>query len=127
MKHLYSFAIAAITVLCCISCEKSSERYGEIPDEKAIRTPISTILFSPQQYLNQEVVIEGTIASECPTGGWIKVKDTAGHNLYVEFHGATFAPIPQRVGRKVIVKGVVFQSESASKEVQLLGKGVMIP
>jgi hypothetical protein len=126
MKHLYAIAATVLLALCVIACGKSIETYGETPDEKAAKTPISAILFSPKQYLDKEVVIEGTISSECPTGGWINVQDASGHTIYVEFHGAEFAPIPQRAGSPVVVKGVVFQSEAERKEVQLLGKGVVI-
>lgn len=126
MKCLYAIAITVVAALCCISCGRSVEKYGEAPDEKAPKTAIAAILLSPQQYVNEEVVIEGTIATECPTGGWINVEDNEGHTLHVEFHGAEFGPIPQRGGRRVIVKGVVFQSSGPSKEVQLLGRGVLI-
>jgi hypothetical protein len=126
MKYLGAIAATCLLALCCIACGKRIETYGDIPDEKAIKTPISAILFSPQQYLNKDVVIEGRISTECPTGGWIDVEDASGHTIHVEFHGAEFAPIPQRAGSPVVVKGVVFQSEGPNKEVQLVGKGVVI-
>lgn len=126
LKHLFAIAATIFLSLCCVCCEKQPEKYGEIPDEQATRTPITSILDSPETYIDKAVVIEGTIASECPTGGWIGIEDTTGHKIYVELHGTAFAPIPQRIGKKVVVKGIVFQSEGASREVKLLGQGVLI-
>jgi hypothetical protein len=117
--------IVALLSLSCTGCS-TTETYGDSPDEKTVRTPLSAIFLSPQEYINKEVVVEGVITSECPTGGFIYVRDQSGHDIYVEMHGTSFAPIPQRTGRKVIVKGLVFQSEGSSKEVKLLGKGVLI-
>lgn len=126
MKYLLSVVIAIFLSFCCVGCGKKVENYGDIPEENAQKTPISAILLSPNQYKDKEVVIEGVITNECPTGGFIYVDDQAGHVLYVEMHGAEFAPIPQRGGHPVVVKGIVFQGEDARKEVKLLGKGVII-
>lgn len=126
MKYFFSLFMSVVLSFCCLSCGKKIEKYGDIPDEKVEKTLISSILLSPKRYIGKEVVIEGVIANECPTGGFIYVDDRAGHVIYVEMHGAEFAPIPQREGRLVVVKGVVFQGEGVAKEVKLLGKGVVI-
>jgi hypothetical protein len=126
MKHLFATVMTALVGLCCIACGRSIENYGEVPTDLAERTPISAILLSPKEYVGKVVVIEGVIETECPTGGWILVADKEGHKIYVEFHGAEFAPIPQRVGSVVVAKGVVFQSEGQEKEIKLLGKGIGI-
>lgn len=123
------FLIMVLFLFMCLwfqGCQQQSESFGEVPEENAPRIPISALLFSPNEYIDKEVVIEGVIASECPTGGWIGVIDSSGHKIYVEMHGALFAPLPQRGGREVVVKGVVFQSEGATKEIKMLGKGVII-
>jgi len=109
-----------------LGCGAKIEKFGEAPDETSAKTAIGTILVNPHNYLDKEVVVEGVIGSECPTGGWINVRDNAGATIYVEMHGTSFAPIPQRVGKRVLVKGVVYQSEGATKETKLLGKGLII-
>jgi len=109
-----------------MGCGNQIERFGEAPDEGTTKTAIGTILLNPQNYIDKEVVIEGVIASECPTGGYIIVRDNSGATIYVEMHSAPFAPIPQRVGRNVLVKGIVYQTESITKETRLLGKGLLI-
>jgi hypothetical protein len=126
MRYLHAVMTTVLLGLLFVGCGRSLEKYGEVPDASAQKTPISAILFSPNEYGGKDVVIEGTISAECPTGGWIHVEDTSGHRIYVEFHGAEFAPIPQRAGRGVVVKGTVYVSEGGSKEVQLLGKGILI-
>ena len=107
-------------------CGSRIEKFGDAPDEGAVKTAVGTILLNPQSYVDKDVVIEGTIESECPAGGWINVKDKSGGTIYVEMHGTSFAPVPQRVGRNVIAKGMVYQSEGTAKETKLLGKGLVI-
>ncbi len=107
-------------------CRPKIEKFGNSPDENAAKTAIGTILLNPQDYVDKDVVIDGVIDSECPTGGFIYVKDNSGVTIYVEMHSAPFAPIPQRTGKNVIVKGTVYQSGGATKETKLLGKGLVI-
>lgn len=112
--------------LYIIGCGTKIEKFGDAPGDTEVRTPIASIVVNPQEYIDKDVVIEGTIASECPAGGWINVKDNSDATIYVEMHGAEFAPIPQRVGKSVTVKGKIYQTEGTPKETQLLGKGLVI-
>ena len=112
--------------LYILGCGSKIERFGDVPQENAPNIAIGTILLNPQSYIDKDVIIEGVIASECPTGGWINVQDKSGGTIYVEMHGSSFAPIPQRVGRNVIVKGTAYQSGGTTKEIKLLGKGLII-
>lgn len=125
MKQLFA-CISIVLISLCTSCGSSIENYGEIPSQNAPKSTIVSILISPQDYVGKEVVIEGVISAECPTGGWIDVVDEGGHRINVEFHAASFAPLPQRVGRFVIAKGVVFQTSGSIKEVKLLAEGLII-
>lgn len=109
-----------------LGCSQQIEKFGEAPEETVPKTSIGMVLNNPQSYIDKDVVVEGIIASECPTGGWINVRDAFGSTIYVEMHGATFAPIPQRVGKSVIVKGTVYQAAGVNKEIKLLGKGLII-
>lgn len=107
-------------------CGPRIEKFGDSPDENATKTAIGTILLNPQGYENKDVVVEGVIISECPAGGYIVVRDKSGGTIYVEMHGAPFAPIPQRMGRYVIVKGTIYQIGGTTKEIILWGKGLII-
>jgi len=129
MKKIFVVLGVVSTVLFGLyisGCGPGIEKFGDTPSEDAAKTAIGTILLNPKLYNDKEVVIEGVIASECPTGGFIYVRDNTNATIYVEMHGATFAPIPQRPGRRVIVKGTVYQTEGATKETKLLGKGLII-
>jgi len=119
-------ALIGLFSLYILGCAQKVEKFGDVPAESAIKTAIGTILLNPQNYIDKDVIIEGVIASECPTGGWINVQDKSGGTIYVEMHGSSFAPIPQRVGRNVIVKGTAYQSGGTTKEIKLLGKGLVI-
>lgn len=107
-------------------CGSKTEKFGETIENNAAKTVIGTVLLNPKDYVNKDVVIEGRIASECPTGGWITVQDiTNGGTIYVEMHGTPIT-IPQRVGYNVVVKGMVYQTESTPPETKILGKGLVI-
>lgn len=123
---LLGIVLTGVLGLYLAGCAPKQEKFGEAPEAAQTRTAIGTILLNPKSYLDKEVVVEGVLASECPTGGWIRVKDNSGGTIYVEMHSAPFVPIPQRVGKSVAVKGIVYQSAGADKEVMLLGKGLVI-
>ncbi|MFH1094298.1 MAG: hypothetical protein V1739_09155 [Candidatus Omnitrophota bacterium] len=126
-KYLISgLIVIGFLALYLAGCGPKIEKFGEAPDETQVKTAIATLLVNPQNYQDKEVVVEGVISSECPTGGWIRVNENSGASIYVEMHGSSFAPIPQRVGKKVLVKGTVYQSEGSDKEIKLLGKGLVI-
>ena len=126
MRKAFIVLVIVLSGLYGTGCGARVEKFGETPDETAPKANIGTVLFNPQSYIDKDVVVEGVIASECPTGGWINVRDTSGSAIYVEMHSAPFAPIPQRVGKSVVVKGQVYQSEGSTKETKLLGKGLVI-
>ncbi len=115
-----------VSTVFILGCGVRAEKYGDAPSESDAKTSVGTILVNPQSYINKDVVVGGTISSECPSGCWINVKDDSGSVIYVEMQGASFSPIPQRVGKKVIVKGTVFQTEDTPKETRLFGKGLVI-
>lgn len=128
MKKIFLISIVLLTGISALymsGCGAKVEKFGDAPDENAPKTAIGTILLNTQSYIDKEVIIEGVIASECPTGGWINVKDNSG-TIYVEMHGTSFAPIPQRVGKNVVVKGTVYQAGGVTKELKILGKGLII-
>lgn len=107
-------------------CGPKTEKFGEEFAENSVKTAIGTVLLNPGDYVNKEVIIEGKIASECPTGGWITVQnDLGGGTIYAEMHGTPIT-IPQRVGKNVVIKGMIYQTESTPPETKILVKGLVI-
>ena len=123
--------ITILTVILAVGifiygCGSGTEKFGEEIAANTAKTAIGTILLNPGDYVNKDVIIEGKIASECPTGGWINVSDASGGGtIYVEMHGTPIT-IPQRVGKNVVVKGMVYQTESTPPETKILVKGLVI-
>ena len=63
--------------------------------------------------------LEGSIATECPSGCWLDLKGDSG---MVHVTLPTFA-IPQKVGKTAVVEGLV---SSENGKVSIVGKGVTI-
>ena len=116
----------AILVLYSFGCGPKIEKYGDAPDESAARTEISNIMLEPQKYLDKAVVIEGVISTECPGGCWMKVSDKSAGTIYVEMLGCPFVPLPQRTGKNVLLKGVIYQNKGDNKEIRIAAKGLII-
>ncbi|MEW6087532.1 MAG: hypothetical protein AB1498_04450 [bacterium] len=114
-----------LITLYFVGCGPKTEKFGEAVDENAPRTAIGSLLVNPQDYVNNEVIVEGQIGTECPTGGWVNIRDKDGAMIYIEMHGTPIT-IPQRVGRNVIVRGLVYQTEGEPKETKVLAKGLVI-
>lgn len=129
MKNILSRLFISLIIVFGIfvsGCGERIEKFGDAISDSEPKTAIASILFNPQKYEGKDVVIEGKISSECPTGGFIYVQDASGGTIYVEMHSAPFAPIPQRTGSIVQAKGTVYLSGGAAKETKLLGKGLVI-
>lgn len=129
MKNILSVLFISLIVIFGLSvsgCGQGIEKFGDPISDSEPKTAIASILFNPQKYGDKDVVLDGKIVSECPTGGFIYVQDASGGTIYVEMHSAPFAPIPQRTGRAVQVKGTVYLSSGGAKETKLLGKGLVI-
>ena len=133
MKKKFIFAVIAAGVLglsvlgfFVLGGVSKVEKFGELPNVYAGKTAIGSILVNPKKYLDKTVVIEGVIAKECPGGCWMHVRDTSGGVMFVEMKGTSYAPIPQRTGKYVMVKGVVYQNQGNTRETKLLGKGLII-
>ena len=129
MKNILSVLFISLIVIFGLfvsGCGEKIEKFGDAISDSEPKTAIASILFDPQKYRDKDVILDGKIVSECPTGGFIYVQDASGGTIYVEMHSAPFAPIPQRTGRSAQVKGMVYLSGSAAKETKLLGKGLVI-
>lgn len=123
MRYLISAAILTATVVLAIGCGGASkgkvDGYGRaIPADMAVTRAVD-IHNDPQAFEGKDVLIAGKITSECPSGGWIWVRDESG-DIYVNMH-PTNVFIPQRVGRNVRAMGkVVLESGSP----QVVGYGL---
>ena len=100
-------ALGAAVFIGCAGGKTAAKRntYGKaIPADMAV-TPANDILSSPAAWEGKDVLVSGTITSECPSGGWIWVKDATG-SVYVNMH-PTNVFIPQAVGKNVRAMGKV--------------------
>lgn len=113
-------AAVTLTALVLGGCSRGPEQYGEKLTVTEI-TPVSDILANPGAFAGRTVRIEGEIARECPTGCWFDVRD-GGATIYVDI-GPQGLAIPQHVGGKVVVEGMV---STENGQTEFLGKGVEI-
>ena len=80
------------------------EHYGK-PFAGAPKASIKDLVEKPEQHLDADFTVEGTIVRQCPaTGCWLFLKDESGKDIRVEMSG--IAPtFPQRGGKRAIVEG----------------------
>ena len=120
----FTLAMALVLVAVVIGCGAKAGAgkkavYGKaIPADMAVTTA-SAILSDTAAYDGKDVLVAGKITSECPSGGWIWVKDATG-DIYVNMH-PTNVFIPQRVGRIVRAMGKVVLE---SGQPQVVGYGL---
>ncbi len=101
------FGIAAILALVLLAaaltagCTAPSAAAGDT-------TPVvsnGAILRDPGAYTGKEIVLKGTISTECGSGCWFLLDDGTG-TIYVDLNQHNFA-IPQLQGSRVTVKGTI--------------------
>lgn len=80
---------------------------------------IADILTSPKDYDGKTVVIQGKIASECPSGCWFTLKD-GNAAIYIDLKPSNMV-IPQKKGSSAKVTAVVVREGS---DVYLIGNKV---
>jgi hypothetical protein len=103
--------LAAAVVMGCPgkgSAVKAATYGKPIPPDMVVTT-VKAIADNPTAWEGKDVLLAGRITSECPSGGWIWLKDETGE-MYVNMH-PTNVFIPQRVGSRVRAMGrVVLES-----------------
>lgn len=119
-KILFVFAlIPVISIwLAVYGCSKKSQIYGsQLTQTKVIA--VAEILKQPNQFVGKAVRLEGKIVQECPSGGWLMLKDDTGVIL-VNLHPSEIA-IPQAIGRSVAAQGKV---KNEYNQISVIGEGV---
>lgn len=120
MRFLTISVIAAVLVAGMAGCKTTTvSKYGKMIPTDAQVVPTSEILANPRGFEGKEVVVTGKITSECPSGGWIWVKDNSGE-MYVNMH-PTNVFIPQKVGKTVKAMGTVVLEQGRP---QVVGTGL---
>jgi len=124
MKYASMAAAGLVVVLVALLATgcggaRSKAAYGRaIPPDMAVTTA-AEILANPAAFEGKDVLVQGKVTSECPSGGWIWLRDGSG-DIYVNMH-PTNVFIPQRVGSDVQALGrVVVESGSP----QVVGYGL---
>jgi uncharacterized protein YdeI (BOF family) len=82
---------------------------------------IGEILQSPASFEGKDVVVEGKITTECPSGCWFILDDGTG-SIYVDILPSNFV-IPQKRGEDALVHGEVMIKEG---DPMIVGKKVEI-
>lgn len=115
-------AIPVVTLFLLAACgggAGAKKTYGKaIPADMTV-TPLVEILARPADFEGKEVLVKGRITSECPSGGWVWLKDTGGE-IYVDMH-PTGVFIPQKVGSTVKALGRVVLEQNRP---QVVGSGL---
>ncbi len=110
--------LAAVWETGCGSAKQAPVYGREIPGDMPVTTA-AEIMARPEAFEGKDVLVSGKVTSECPSGGWIWVRDESG-DIYVNMH-PTNVFIPQKVGTNVRAMGkVVLESGSA----QVVGYGL---
>lgn len=92
-----SLAMLVAATVFSIGCTKG-KTYGNTIPAGIKPTPIAAVLKDQQRYAKETVVIEGSITSICPAGGWFYLRDQTGE-IYVNNH-PTFIFIPPQDRRQ---------------------------
>jgi uncharacterized protein YdeI (BOF family) len=123
MKKYITISAAALGLLLLavlVGCGANNKaKYGKtIPTDMAV-TAAKQILDNPTDFEGKDVLVSGKITSECPSGGWVWLKDNSGE-IYVNMH-PTNVSIPQKVGSTVKAVGKVILE---SGRPQIVGYGL---
>jgi uncharacterized protein YdeI (BOF family) len=120
MRFLAIGMITAALVAGMVGCSTTTvSKYGKAIPTGAQVVPAKDILANPTGFEGKEVVVTGKITSECPSGGWVWVKDASGE-IYVNMH-PTNVFIPQKVGKTVKAMGTVVLEQGRP---QVVGAGL---
>jgi hypothetical protein len=113
-----------VTALCfsIAACDRV-EGYGDMPKLSDRRTSIASILVEPAYYLHEELVIEGTIVNQSPTGEWIDIENDGGRVMTIDLKQAS---VPKRIGKRILVKGTLVRSSEFPREVRIQGSGILV-
>jgi uncharacterized protein YdeI (BOF family) len=120
MKYITISIAVLLALTTLVGCgAKAKTKYGKAIETDAQVVPAKEILDNPAAYDGKEVVVAGKITSECPSGGWVWLKDNSGE-IYVNMH-PTNVFIPQKVGSNVKAVGKVVLE---SGRPQVVGAGL---
>ena len=127
MKKYIAISAAVLGLLLLVilvGCGTSTKTSNKAMYGKAIPTDLAVIeakqiLDNPQGFEGKDVLVSGKITSECPSGGWVWLKDNSGE-IYVNMH-PTNVFIPQKVGSTVKAMGKVVLE---SGRPQIIGYGL---
>ncbi len=116
MKVLMA-GIVIMAVLAGCSEQYGQPMSGDLPRITAMQA------LTDRSFLNRTVVLEGTILTQCQASGcWFFLEDKTGRIL-VNLAPSNFTLPVSRVGRKVLVKGIVSETEGG---ITIVGKEVTV-
>lgn len=119
--NLATITLLLVAAFVLTGCNKRPpEKYGK-PITVQTKTPVKTVLATPETFIDQDVVIEGKITTVCPSGCWFDV-ESEGLELHVDIKPNGFV-IPQKAGAKATVQG---RARIRDNQVDFVGTGVII-
>jgi uncharacterized protein YdeI (BOF family) len=94
-------------------------QYGKPIPKEMVVTSTGAITDNPKDFEGKDVLVQGKITSECPSGCWFWVHDASG-DMYVDINPSGLF-IPQKVGSTVRVMGTVILNQDRP---QVVGTGI---
>ena len=124
MKRILIFSVLVVLSVALSGCGGgkaggAKAQYGKPIPKDMVVTNTKTITANPKDFEGKDVLVQGKITSECPSGGWVWVHDTSG-DIYVNMH-PTNVFIPQKVGSTVRAMGTVVLDQDRP---QVVGTGL---
>lgn len=113
-------ALVSITALALVACQPATfdgAPYGE-PLTLETVTPVSEILASPDRFVGERVMVEGTIAEVCDRAGcWMDIQgESPDERIQVKVNDGEIVFPVAATGKRARVEGVVEKLEMTQAE-----------
>jgi hypothetical protein len=117
MKLLHASALILLLAGCAAQTNPvlEGEPYGEALTLTEV-TPLADILASPQQYVDQRVLVEGDVVDVCDDRGcWIDIQ-TGESKIQVKVEDGVIVFPMSAKGKKALVEGVVERRDLTAEQ-----------
>lgn len=114
MKKLF---FVLLVFVACSSIDESAVQFGEELTLKQT-TAVSELLSNPENYVDEKVLVEGTVLEVCEMMGcWIEVSgDTPDQKIRVKVEDGVITFPQSAVGHKVVAEGKFEKIEMTQEE-----------
>jgi hypothetical protein len=113
----YIFLFAAAACMAAASPAEAKKSYGKAFKVQAVQTPEQLTTKLQKQSTIQGVVVKGEIAQVCQAEGcWMKLKNTAGEDMMVQFKNHSFLVPKDIAGKHAVVCGTAMKKTISVEE-----------